>query len=804
MSVATEGAAAFSSAAVRWDFVDWLFMATVCWTYARTDYIFHIGRILPRLRKTATKKPAAAAPNKKTRSKSAGKRPGTQLVIVESPAKARTIAPFLGSGYTVKASLGHVRDLPKSRLGVDLEHEFAPHYLIPKEKKGVVSELKDVAKDAAGIYLATDPDREGEAISWHLVEAGDLTHVPVRRVVFHEITPEAIKEAFAHPRDIDVDLVNAQQARRVMDRLVGYSLSPILWRKIRGGLSAGRVQSVALRMVVDRERELLRFEPREYWTIEADLSPEGAAAATSRRRNASNAFRAVLVNQLGKRGRLNIDNQAAADGLVKDLQPAAYQVATVAKKRNQRQPEPPFTTSTLQQEAVRKLGFTAQRTMAVAQSLYEGLNIGQGGSVGLITYMRTDSVRVAETAIHQARQYIQRAYGGDFVPGSPRRFTQRVRGAQEAHEAIRPTSIDREPQQLKSRLTSEQFRLYELIWKRMVASQMAAAAIESLTVDVEATQTLSGAAYLLRANSSVVVFPGYRLLYIESRDDGETEEDMAQAALAALQARASLRLNGLYPEQHFTQPPPRYTEATLVKALEASGIGRPSTYAAILGTIQGRGYVHKEKRQFVPDEIGFLVSDLLVEHFPSIVDMQFTAHMEEELDEIAEGKRAWVPVVKAFYDPFAQRIERANEVIPKVEFAQEPTGELCECGSPLVYRMGRFGKFIACSNYPTHKFTKPILKTVGVQCPKDGGEIIEKRGRARGRIFYGCAKYPACDFTVWDKPLPTPCPSCGGMLVQPARGRTKCTQCDYAHAPVRAAAKRSSAKQPRPELVPVG
>ncbi len=765
--------------------------------------------MLPTKRRTKAK-PAGAASSKKTgspgKSKPAAAKPvrtagvrGGSLVVVESPAKARTIAPFLGSGYTVKASLGHVRDLPKSRLGVDVDHEFEPKYLVPKEKKAVVDDLKAAARSARAIYLATDPDREGEAISWHLLEAGEMAGVPIRRVVFHEITPEAIREAFEHPRDIDMNLVNAQQARRVVDRLVGYSLSPVLWRKIRGGLSAGRVQSVALRMVVDREREILNFVPQEYWTIEAELTKAGAVPA-GRKPGKADLFRAALVNLAGKRGRLAIPDQKTAGDLVADLKPAAYKVTAVNKKQTQRQPQPPFTTSTLQQEASRKLGFTAQRTMSVAQHLYEGLDIGDGSPVGLITYMRTDSVRVAGVAIHQARQYIQQKYGGDFVPRSPRQFTQRARGAQEAHEAIRPTAISREPERLRGRLTSEQFRLYELVWKRMVASQMANASVETVTVDVDARNAQTSHSYLLRAASSLVVFPGYQVLYSESKDDDDNEEELAQAALAKLSATDPLALQGLDPKQHFTQPPGRYTDATLVKALETNGIGRPSTYAAILSTLQDRGYAHKEKRQYLADELGFLVCDLLTEHFPQIVDIQFTAHMEDELDEIAEGKQEWVPVVREFYQPFAKAIERANELIPKVEFTPEPTGDACEkCGQPMVFRLGRFGKFIACSGFPNCRNTRPILNTLGVKCPKDGGELAVKRGRQRGRIFYGCANFPACDFTSWDKPLAEPCPQCGGLMVQPRAGKSKCTKCGYGSGSSPAAKGKAAAGAKRPK-----
>ena len=719
---------------------------------------------------------------------------GSRLVIVESPAKARTFAPLLGRSYSVRASLGHVRDLPKSQLGVAPEQNFQPKYLVPTEKRGVVDELRAAAKKADTVYLATDPDREGEAISWHLIEAAEIREVPIRRVVFHEITPEAIREAFAHPREIDMDLVNAQQARRILDRLVGYSLSPVLWRKIRKGLSAGRVQSVALRMIVEREREIENFVPQEYWSIEADLAKQEAGSVRPRR---GATFRAGLVNLAGKRGRIQIPNQGAANGLVTDLRPASYKVKEVTTKAASRQPEPPFTTSTLQQEAARKLSFTAQRTMAVAQQLYEGLNIGEANPVGLITYMRTDSVRVAESAIEQTRQYIQRAYGGDFIPKAPRRFTTRSRGAQEAHEGIRPTSTLREPAQIRSRLTPEQFRLYDLIWKRMVASQMAAAALENLTVDVEAHNGESDHRYLLRATHSQVMFPGFQVLYQEGTDDSQ-DETADRAKLPELVAGEPLTLAELEAKQHFTQPPPRYTDASLVKALEANGIGRPSTYAAILSTIQGRGYVQKERRQYLPQELGYLVNDLLTENFPEVVDIGFTARMEDELDDIAAGKREWVPVVKEFYDPFSADIARANTGIAKVKIEPEPTGESCEkCGRPMVYRLGRFGRFQACSGFPDCRNTKPVLNVIGVACPKDGGEIVQKRTK-RGRPFYGCANFPSCDFTNWDRPLPQACPSCGGLLVQARAGAAKCTQCGYTGVTRRA--RRDGQEAPEEEL----
>jgi len=695
------------------------------------------------------------------------------LVIVESPAKARTVERFLRGKYRVKASLGHIRDLPKSQLGVDVENDFAPKYLIPKEKRSVVKELKEAAKDAPSIYLATDPDREGEAISWHLIHAANLNKVPVRRVVFHEITEEAIDEAFRHPRDIDMDLVNAQQARRVLDRLVGYKISPLLWRKVKSRLSAGRVQSVALRMVVEREREIEAFVPVEYWSIEAELSKKKVGRAKPK------SFIAALVSARdtsGEEKKLDLSNKEETDKVVSDLEAAAYSVVDVRKKEVQRQPSAPFTTSTLQQEAARKLRFTAKRTMAVAQQLYEGLPIGKEGPVGLITYMRTDSTNVAVSAQEEARRYITQKFGGDFVPAKPRVFTRKAKGAQEAHEAIRPTSVRREPDQVRHYLTSEQFRLYELIWKRMVASQMAAAVLDTTSVDIDARN--GAAAYLLRATGSVLRFPGFLVLYNEGQDEEEQEE--GKRPLPELTAGEPLDLVELLPKQHFTQPPPRYTEATLVRALEENGIGRPSTYAPTLSTIQDRGYVEKVERRFRPTELGFIVSDLLAEHFTEIINVGFTARMEEDLDEIARGERQWVPVIREFYGPFEKQVEVAQERIPKIELADEPAGEDCDkCGKPMIIKMGRFGKFVACSGFPECRNTKPLLNKIGVSCPQCGGDLVEKRTAKRRRTFYGCSNYPNCTFTTWERPLGQSCPDCGGMLVSASNSLARCLICTY-------------------------
>lgn len=681
------------------------------------------------------------------------------LVIVESPAKARTIGRILKDKYEVKATLGHVRDLPEKELGVDPENDFAAKYVVARGKQKVIRDIKGAAKDAKALYLATDPDREGEAISWHLVQAAKLEHLPAKRVIFHEITKEAVEEAFRHPKKINRKLVDAQQARRILDRLVGYKISPILWRKVLKGLSAGRVQSVAVKMVVDREREIQNFVPTEYWSIEAELKKNGSR------------FRAELVG-IGKSKKISIPTGEEAQLLREDLERAKYSVAEVKEKTSPRQPVAPFITSTLQQEAWRKLRFSAKRTMATAQSLYEGIPIGGGEPVGLITYMRTDSTHVAATAVSETREYIAETYGREYVPGSPRAFRKKVKGAQEAHEAIRPTSVRREPAALKQYLTADQARLYDLLWKRMVASQMAAAVFENTTVNIQASGDKNK--YLLRATSSRMTFPGFLALYSEGKD--EEENGREKSPLPAMTRGDALKLVAIYPEQHFTKPPARYTEATLIKALEENGIGRPSTYAPILSTIQDRDYVTKEKGQFKPNEMGFIVTDLLADHFPEIVDTQFTARMEERLDEISSGQAEWIPTLKAFYDVFAVKVDKAYANMPKVKALAEPSDETCEkCGSPMVIKRGRFGKFLSCSNFPTCKHAKPIQTQIDANCPRCGSRLVERRTK-RKRTFYGCSAYPDCDFAVWEKPLPVPCRECNGLLV-PKGDVAKCTQC---------------------------
>jgi DNA topoisomerase I len=739
---------------------------------------------------------------------------GKSLVIVESPAKARTISRILGSKYDVRASIGHIRDLPKAKLGIDVDSGFAPQYIIPREKSKTVTEIKNAAKKAGEVFLATDPDREGEAIAWHLMEAANLRELPHHRVVFHEITPTAVQEAFDHPRDINMQLVDAQQARRVVDRLVGYRLSPFLWKKVRRGLSAGRVQSVAVRMVVEREREINAFERQEYWTIEAELEKQAATPT----------FKAKLAGYTNKKDKLEIINTEQSAALVTQLRASDYTVTSVQTRQQVRRPAAPFITSTLQQEASRRLGFTAKRTMAVAQQLYEGVALGSGGEVGLITYMRTDSTNIAESAQAEALDYIKSRFGADFAPEKPRVYTRKVKGAQEAHEAIRPTAVTREPDEIRGFLTSDQYRLYNLVWQRFLASQMADARFDVTTVEIEAKAGANDP-LLLRATNTQMTFAGFRQVYVEARDDQEEdEEESGTNPLPPLSAQDALLLRELFPEQHFTEPPPRYTEASLVKALEEKGIGRPSTYAPTMSTIQDRGYVGKEGRYLSPTDLGIVVNDLLVEHFPNFVDAGFTATMEDELDEVASGDREWQPVVKEMYDPLEsaltvateqakKQIEETSEKCPEcgapmvirwgrrgrflactrfpecrgtaslegeeaIEAPQETDEECPECSAKMLIRSGRFGKFLACSRYPECKGRKPLIKPLGVKCPRDKGDIVERRTK-RGRIFYGCANYPNCDFTTWSRPFEPPCPNCGSVIVADKDNRAKCVDCEW-------------------------
>lgn len=698
------------------------------------------------------------------------------LVIVESPAKARTIGKFLGRGYTVKASIGHVRDLPKSQFGVDVERGFKPRFITIRGKGNVLQELRESARKADRVLLATDPDREGEAISWHLVEVLKLDSRSANRIQFHEITREAVRRALKEPRPIDGRLVDAYQARRVLDRIVGYMLSPLLWRKVRAGLSAGRVQSVAVRLICDREAEIEAFVPEEYWSITAQLAFPGAD-------NEAHPFEARLWRQDGKR--VHIPDEAAAWAIAEELAGARFTVAEVKRSQRRRNPAPPFITSTLQQEASRKLGFSARKTMNLAQQLYEGLDVGPEGTVGLITYMRTDATRVAEEAQQEAAQVIDEMFGREYRPDNPPRYRSRA-GAQAAHEAIRPTSVRRTPEQVKPYLRRDQYRLYRLIWERFVASQMAPAVLDTVTVNIAAGR------YIFRASGSTLRFAGFMSVYMEGADeDGEKEQQLTGDFSPGQEVRC-LKLSQ---EQHFTQPPPRYSEAMLVKALEEQGIGRPSTYAQILDTIVRRGYVTVQDKRFHPTELGRLVVDLLKEHFPRVIDVEFTARMEEALDRIEEGEVHWVDVVREFYTPFVEAVERAKVEMQAVELEEEVTDERCEvCGRNLVVKWGRFGKFLGCPGYPECKYTRPLLNEIGVACPECGqGQVVERRSR-RGRTFYGCSRYPECRFTSWQRPSPHRCPRCGRHLVEQRRRgeveRLVCSdkQCGYSARPENVAA----------------
>ncbi|HET7814505.1 MAG TPA: type I DNA topoisomerase [Candidatus Baltobacteraceae bacterium] len=683
------------------------------------------------------------------------------LIIVESPTKARTIKKFLPSRFIVKASVGHVRDLPKSTLGVDVENGFTPKYLTIKGKGDIIKDLKSAVKSASDVYLATDPDREGEAIAWHLAELLKLEEP--KRIELHEITKDAALAAIKSPHRIDIDRVNAQQARRILDRLVGYKISPLLWAKVRGGLSAGRVQSVAVKLIVDREREILAFKPREYWSVTAQLSAPSQPSLV---------FPADLVMRDGEK--LAVENQQQADQVLADLKGATYQVASVKQREVRRNAPAPFTTSTLQQEASRKLKLRVRRTMQIAQALYEGVDLGAEGTVGLITYMRTDSTRISDQARDAAREYVVDTYGENYHGGRTHKLRE---GAQDAHEAIRPTSVFNTPEKMAHVLKRDELRLYTLIWNRFVASQMAAAVFDQTTVDIAASK------YTFRATGSVLKFAGFTKIYEEGRDDAsagtaDTQADEKNRRLPRMEQNDALDLQKLDPKQHFTEPPPRFTEASLVKALEENRIGRPSTYSTIVETIQARGYVTQEERRFKPTDIGIAVNDLLAEHFPDIVDLSFTAQMEGGLDKVAVGGEDWVKLLGDFYGPFVRELEEAEKKLPRLEIKDEPTDEICpNCGKPMVIKTGRFGRFISCTGYPECKTTRPILKDTGAKCPKDGGMIVERKSR-KGRVFYGCANYPKCDFVSWDRVVPQPCPVCGSYVVaKTRRGGTTVLEC---------------------------
>ena len=773
--------------------------------------------------KTAAKKTTAKRKTTRAKGSKAKSAPvkslnsaGKSLVIVESPAKARTIGQILGRKYVVAASMGHVRDLPKSKIGVDVEQDFEPSYVIMKDKRSLLAQLKKAGADAKEIFLATDPDREGEAISWHLQAAADWQDLPTppKRVVFHEITKEAVEEAFRNPREIDMQLVNAQQARRILDRLVGYQISPLLWRRVQRGTSAGRVQSVSLRMVVDREREIEAFVPVESWTIDSLLRKAGADPIEK------NQFSAALHSVKGERARIKIPKEEDARRYESELVNADYKVAEVRKRDVRQRPSPPFTTSTMQQESGRKLRFTAQRTMSVAQQLYEGLSVGSGGPVGLITYMRTDSTQVAGSALSDVREYIQGRYGKDHLPAKPRSYTKAAKGAQEAHEAVRPTSIKRDPASLKDYLSRDQLHLYTLIWSRMLASQMEDARSEATTLNIDAVCKGTGNVYNFRATGSVLVFAGFRTVYLEGRDDNNESDD--RNTLPPLSEGDALDCSKTEANQHFTEPPPRYTEATLIKTMEEKGIGRPSTYAPTIGTLVDRNYVERERNRLTPTKLGITVTDLLIEYFSDIMDLDFTAKMEEELDDVSRGEREWVPMLGEFYGPFQKALDNADELMPKVRMEEE-TDEVCDCsgsakcehtlicGKPMVIKTGRFGRFMACTGFPDCRNTKPILKKVGVACPKPdcGGEIVERRAKARGRSFFGCSKYPDCDLLLNQRPLATPCPECGGLMVQKGRNNGACTSCSWQEAIVDNAENPESPENPEnadnpEELAPVG
>lgn len=682
------------------------------------------------------------------------------LVIVESPAKAKTIGKYLGSKFIVKASMGHIRDLPKSQIGVEVDRNFEPKYITIRGKGSILKELKDASKKVKKIYLAADPDREGEAIAWHLAHYLDVGADELCRVVFNEITKDAVKDAFKTPRRINQDLVNAQQARRILDRLVGYKISPLLWKKVKKGLSAGRVQSVAVRLIQDRENEIKAFEPEEYWSITALLDAGKAG------------FEAKYHSINGEKKELH--SQDDVNEILAAMGNGKFTVKEVKEKERGRNPSPPFITSSMQQEAARKLNFRASKTMSVAQQLYEGIDLGKEGTVGLITYMRTDSTRISPVAQEEAREFIQTKYGAAFYPETPRVYTKKNANAQDAHEGIRPTSVLREPEQLKEFLSRDQYRLYKLVWDRFVASQMSSAILDTMTIDLTAGETV------FRANGSKMKFAGFMKVYVESNDDGTTEEDKL---LPPLSKGDVLDKQSIDPKQHFTQPPPRYTEARLVRALEEMGIGRPSTYAPTLETIQKRGYVAIEEKKFVPTELGELVIQLMQEFFPEILDVEFTAHMEEELDFVEEGKEDWVRVLDTFYTSFEKRLEFAEEEMKEIEIQDEVSDEICEkCGKHLVYKMGRFGKFLACSGFPECRNTKPIIKDIGVTCPScHTGKIVERRSK-KGRVFYGCDQYPTCDFVSWDKPVSKPCPVCSSMMIE-KRSKNglsiQCTKCDH-------------------------
>lgn len=679
------------------------------------------------------------------------------LVIVESPTKAKTIERYLGKNFKVVASKGHLRDLPKSKMGVDIENNYEPHYISIRGKGDLIKSLKKEAAKADAVYLASDPDREGEAISWHLAHLLGLNLNDPIRVEFNEITKDAIKEAFKNPRTIDMDLVDAQQARRILDRLVGYTLSPILWKKVKKGLSAGRVQSIAVKLIIDRENEIKAFVPEEYWTLEGQFKKE------------KKAFTANYYGTTAEKA--SLEKEATVKSVMDELsEKKPFKVTKVTKKERRRNPAAPFTTSSLQQDASNRLNFRTRKTMMVAQQLYEGVSLGRSGSVGLITYMRTDSTRISASAQNEASEFIEKEFGKDYCLAT-KRTVKNAEGAQDAHEAIRPSSVLRTPDSIASYLTKDQLKLYTLIWSRFVASQMTAAVYDTVQVDLEQNN------HVFKANGSTIKFAGYQKVY---QDNAEAKKGNV---LPEMQVGDEVQLAKLNPEQHFTQPPARYSEATLIKTLEEIGVGRPSTYAPTIETIQKRYYVKLVSKRFEPTELGYVVHQIIEQYFPNIVDTHFTASMEDNLDLVEEGKEEWVQVIDKFYQPFKIEVDKAEVEIEKVQIKDEPAGFNCEkCGHPMVIKLGRFGKFYACSNFPECHHTQAIVKDIGITCPTCGkGKVIERKSK-KNRIFYGCDRYPECEFVSWDKPVGRNCPKCDHYLVE-KKGRggkqIACSNCDY-------------------------
>ena len=678
----------------------------------------------------------AAVKSGKSKAKSPSSKSNKTLVIVESPSKAKTIGKYLGSRYNVIASVGHVRDLPKSKLGIDIDDNFEPQYISIRGKGDLIKSLKKEASKASKVYLATDPDREGEAISWHLAFLLDLDPEEACRIEFNEITKDTIKEAIKHPRKINMGLVDAQQARRVLDRLVGYQISPLLWRKVRKGLSAGRVQSAALKIICDREREIEKFEPKEFWNIIAEFKK-------------GKKFQAKLAEANGKK--ILVENKAQNDNIIKELNSGEFIVSDVKEKIRMQKPYPPFTTSSLQQDAGNKLNFNAKKTMMIAQQLYEGVDVKGRGTTGLITYLRTDSVRVSDAAKQAAKELIVSKFGAEYSANNV--FSNKKKDIQDAHEAIRPAIIELEPELIKDSLTADQFKLYKLIWNRFMASQMSQSKSNSMQVSI------ANGIYGFKANGSELLFDGFRRLYNNADDEGAK-------FLPSLEKDEKLKVESLKGEQSFTQPPARYTEASLVKELEDKDIGRPSTYAPIVSTLTERKYVGREKKALKPTELGFLVNDLMEEYFKDIVDAGFTANMENRLDDVEVGSQKWKDLISEFYGPFKKELDVADSAIEKIVVEDVPTGELCElCGKPMVIKAGRFGDFIACSGYPECKNTKPIIKTIGVKCPNCGKDIVARKSK-RGRLFYGCSGYPECKTVFWNKPTNKRCPECNSILLE--------------------------------------